>query len=154
MPHSFSWRTLALVCAVLTAPALAFLQGWTYWQLASDGVETLGVVTDKTVYRGNRTTRYEVKYRFKDGLGRWRSGSQDVRSAVFDTLAEGRQTVVVYSPSHPEANAVSMESLHDFVAYYAIVSFGIAIVAGCAAWAWSFVRAHRRWQLRDAPLDL
>jgi hypothetical protein len=138
-------RWIVLGCALLVAPVYAAWNGWTYWQLRADGVETNGVVSWKT-WRGWRNNdTYLVEYRFRDNAGRLHYATQRGLSyPVYRSLRVGQPITVTYSRSNPEANAVYLNALWEQVATQSLISLLIGICAGSATWWWTYAERETR----------
>jgi len=144
-------RWIVLGCALLVAPVYAVWDGWTYFQLVADGAETQGVVSWKT-WRGWRNSdTYIVEYRFQDGAGRMRSGSQRGLSyPLYRSLRIGQLITVTYSRSNPGANAAYLPVLKERVATFSLIAVLIAICTGSAMWWWAY--AERKTREYDAAV--
>lgn len=142
-----SWRWLGIIAVILMAPVMAVWDGWTYWQVRTDGVQVTGSVTGRDTYMQRGNTRYTVSYRFRDGSGRTRHGSQTVPQDVYQRMTPGGSLWVVYSQSDPSANVADMKALYNRVAWFGFLSVVLGIVGACAAWAWHQARTNPDWRV-------
>ena len=138
-------RWIVLGCALLVAPIYATWNGWTYWQLKADGVETNGVVSWKT-WRGWRSSdTYSVEYRFRDDAGRLHYATQrGLGYPLYRSLRIGQPITVTYSRSNPDASAVYLHVLWEQVATQSLISLLISICAGAGTWWWTYARKKTR----------
>lgn len=142
-------RWILLGCALMVAPVSAAWDGWTYWQLRTDGAQTQGAITWKT-WRGWRSSTYIVEYRFRDDAGSRHAGSQRIGEPLYRSLRTGQPITVTYSRSNPETNAAYLGVLRERIATLSLVSLLIAICASAATWWWAY--ALRKTREYDAAV--
>jgi hypothetical protein len=142
-------RWIVLGCALLVAPVSAAWDGWTYHQLTTDGVNTTAVVTGKA-RTSRRSTSYTIEYRFRDGAGRTRSGSQRIGYKSYSHLRHGQRIEIVYNRSNPHFNAAYLDVLRERVATFSLVSLLIGLCVGAATWWWAC--AVRKTREHDAAM--
>ena len=135
-----AWRWMLFACVLMVAPAMAVWHGWTYWRLVHGGVETFAVVTDKREERSHRARSYVADYRFADGRGYRRTGSQALPSHLYNNLRVGQRLDIVYFGDDPRVSVASLGVLHDRVARYTLASLLIALCVGFATWWWQYAR--------------
>ena len=132
---------------------------WRYWQLAHNGADAPALVTNVKKQRSGRSwvTRYYADYVFKDEYGHGYAGRQEIDYdlyEVFRVSQPDRKTVVRYSRSNPEINAIRPDRVRNTA-----LLFGMISVFVCGA-VILIVYANRRedaridsWLRRRPPFD-
>src|SRR5262245_47815715 len=143
-------RWLILGSVLLVVPFFAAWEGWSYFRLATDGVEAQGVLSWKT-WQGWRSRTYIVEYRFRDAEGRVHFGTQPgLGYPLYRSLRVGQPITVTYSRSNPDTNVAFPDVLRERVAAYSLVAALIAFCLGSAMWWWAY--AERKTREHDAAI--
>jgi hypothetical protein len=77
----------------------AFEMRW----LATEGVESIGTVRQKSTFRHNR---YQIKYAYQDSFGREHQHAALVSRELYNNLEVGSPVKVVYLPRKPSVSAL------------------------------------------------
>ncbi|KLN59820.1 hypothetical protein WH96_15670 [Kiloniella spongiae] len=105
-----------------------------------DGMEVMGIITDKNVktrYNSKRRKTenfgYEVSFSFIPHEQKERQGKEDVSFETFKTIKPGQKVPVHYWPEDPDIATIFNESYSDGAAFLKWMSWGMFSTSGFIA---------------------
>lgn len=144
------WVFALLVAAGLGLGAYEISAHQTVSRFASEGVDAVGQVTQKSDYSGrkgsNRT--YRLSYSFPTPADPYTHGLQSVSEAFYDAQSEGADIVVRYLPSDPAISAVEPDKIAKGFWLGMAASIGL-VLGGIAGGAFAMSRARACVTLRE-----
>lgn len=159
----YLWVPPILLLAGLVFSLIGWLMIATDNRLTREGVDTVAVVTDRTIRSerdsdGDRVTRYYISYRFTPESGGTVQSRISVSRGRYDGYAVGQQVTVRYLPDSPGTNRLEGEGGDRLVGtIFGLVGLACLIGGGGLGW-WlvhgklSAIRAARYGEVREAEV--
>ena len=124
------WAYALLVAAGLGLGAYAISTSRLAARLATEGIEGVGQVTNKSESRGNKSSNrtYQMSYSFITPEDPYTHGKQNVSKAFYDAQTDGGDIRVLYLPSDPTISAVEPGKIAN--AFWPTLGVSIALVLG------------------------
>ncbi|WP_197493359.1 DUF3592 domain-containing protein [Woeseia oceani] len=146
-----SWVYAILIVAGLGLAAIKMSSYSTFSRVSVEGVEAVGLVTNKSEQRSGRDNKgktYRLSYSFETADGSYIQGIQSVTEAFFDAQAVDGEIAVLYLPSDPQTNFVEPSKLTKGFWVAVFASIGL-ILGGIAGGFFAVSRARECISLRE-----
>lgn len=129
---------------------IGLAQWYSQTRFSEDAVQVRGTVIAKEISRAsrNRSTEYEVAYRFTGPDGELIQGQQEVSSDLWDSLTERGPVEIEYLPGDPHTHRVAGETDWVFILVFSILG-GMFTGAGGVIFGISLKNRLARSRLLD-----